>query len=331
MVCVVLLGTGTPNPDPARCGSGVAVVAGDRWLLVDCGPGVAQRVLQAGLDLGRLDAVALTHHHSDHVSDLASLAIARWVAGAPSPLRVIAPKGPCSRFAHGCLNGFEDEAFYSQAAAGSPIRPFVAVIEFEPTQALTVVLDESGWSVSATLVDHHPIEAAVGFRIAVDDRVVAISGDTAVCSGVELLADSADILIHEAARSDRSSPQLLDWNASAFSVGVLADRADPARHSADPHASSARHRSGPTRIRRRDPRQRLHRRRGSRDRPHANRPHCGDAVATDPRPPDADPRGTCARCAVRACLSPIDGASFCAARSGRSEVGRFSCRGGPSS
>ncbi|HVE19308.1 MAG TPA: hypothetical protein VNB52_09490, partial [Ilumatobacteraceae bacterium] len=68
-----------------------------------------------------------------------------------------------------------------------------------------------------------PIEAAVGYRIAVDGRLVAISGDTAVCTGVELLADGADILIHEAARSDRSSPQLLDWNASAFSVGVLAD------------------------------------------------------------------------------------------------------------
>ena len=47
MVHVVLLGTGTPNPDPDRSGSSVAVVAGDRWLLVDCGRGVAQRVLQA--------------------------------------------------------------------------------------------------------------------------------------------------------------------------------------------------------------------------------------------------------------------------------------------
>lgn len=223
MVHVVLLGTGTPNPDPERSGSSVAVVAGDRWLLVDCGRGVAQRVLQAGLDLSRVDVVALTHHHSDHVSDLASLAIARWVAGSSSPLRVIAPKGPCSRFAHGCLDGYEDEAFYSQAAAGSSSRPSVRVIEFEPAPSLTVVFDESGWSVSSALVDHHPIEAAVGYRIAVDGRVVAISGDTAVCAGVELLAHGADILIHEAARSDQSSPRLLEWNASAFSVGVLAD------------------------------------------------------------------------------------------------------------
>ncbi|MCU1388484.1 MAG: rnz [Ilumatobacteraceae bacterium] len=223
MVCVVLLGTGTPNPDPARCGSGVAVVAGDRWLLVDCGRGVTQRVLQAGLDLGQLDAVALTHHHSDHVSDLASLAISRWVAGGSEPLTVLAPNGPCGRFAQGCLDGFEDEAFYSQGPTTGPTRPAVRVIDFDPAPAPKVVFDVGQWSVSAALVDHHPIEAAVGYRIVTDDRVVAISGDTAVCEGVELLAVGADVLIHEAVRSDRCSPTLLEWNASAFSVGVLAD------------------------------------------------------------------------------------------------------------
>ena len=180
-------------------------------------------MLQAGLDLGRLDVVALTHHHSDHVSDLASLAIARWVNGASEPLTVLAPKGPCSRFAHGCLDGFEDEAFSSQGPANASTRPFVAVIEFGAAASPTVVFDEGPWSVSATLVDHHPIEAAVGYRIVIDGRVVAISGDTAVCAGVELLAVGADILIHEAARTDRCSPRLLEWNASAFSVGVLAD------------------------------------------------------------------------------------------------------------
>ena len=191
-------------------------------MLVDCGRGVAQRVIQARLDMTLLDVVVLTHHHSDHVSDLASLAIARWVAGASTPLTVVAPQGPCSRFAHGCLDGFEDQAFYSQADNGSPARPSVAVTEFEPTSSPTVVFDEGDWSVSAALVDHHPIEAAVGYRIEVGGRTVVVSGDTAVCAGVELLATGADVLAHEAARSDRASPRLLEWNASARSVGDLA-------------------------------------------------------------------------------------------------------------
>jgi hypothetical protein len=64
MVDVCLLGTGTPEPDPGRAGSGIAVVHDGDWLLVDCGRGVAQRTMQAGLDLLRLKAVLLTHHHS---------------------------------------------------------------------------------------------------------------------------------------------------------------------------------------------------------------------------------------------------------------------------
>ena len=49
MVTVVLLGTGTPNPDPARAGSAVAVTDGDRWVLVDCGRAATHRILEAGL------------------------------------------------------------------------------------------------------------------------------------------------------------------------------------------------------------------------------------------------------------------------------------------
>ena len=43
-----------------------------------------------------------------------------------------------------------------------------------------------------------------------------------MCDGVAELAADADLLVHEAVRSDRASPQLLAWNASAHSVGELA-------------------------------------------------------------------------------------------------------------
>jgi ribonuclease Z len=229
MVEVVLLGTGTPVPDPARSGSGVAVVHEGRWVLVDCGRGVTQRVMEAGLDLAGLEAVVLTHHHSDHVSDLATLAIARWVDGEPTPLRVVAPSGPCARFARACLDGFEDQAFYSQANADSSSRPSVSLIEFTPTEHPRPVFEKSSWVVSSALVDHAPIEAAVGYRVEVGGRVVAVSGDTARCIGIERLAVGADLLIHEALRSDRASPASLAWNASALSVGELALELDLSR------------------------------------------------------------------------------------------------------
>ena len=144
------------------------------------------------------------------------------MAGGHDPLTIVSPAGPCARYAQRCLDGFDDQAFYAQAGADAPPRPTLTVTAFTPAETPTAVFVQDGWSVRAALVDHHPIEAAVGYRIDVHHRSVAISGDTAVCDGVAELAADADLLVHEAVRSDRASPQLLAWNTSAHSVGELA-------------------------------------------------------------------------------------------------------------
>ncbi|MDY7105065.1 MAG: MBL fold metallo-hydrolase [Actinomycetota bacterium] len=220
---VRFLGTGTPYPDSRRCGSGTAVVdPGRSWVLVDCGRGVTQRAIEAGLDLRTLAAVLLTHHHSDHVSDLATLVITRFVAGAPTPLRIVAPVGPTSRFAESCLDPFEDQAFHSQRRAGIAERPSIEVASFAAPTEPTRVFDDGGWEVRSATVEHPPMEAAVGYRIELGGTVVAVSGDTVVCDGVRALAAEADLLVHEALRSDRVDAEALAWNASARSVGQLA-------------------------------------------------------------------------------------------------------------
>ena len=47
---VVLLGTGTPVPDPDRSGPAIAIVVDDSAYLVDFGPGVVRRAKAAVLD-----------------------------------------------------------------------------------------------------------------------------------------------------------------------------------------------------------------------------------------------------------------------------------------
>lgn len=56
-----------------RFGIATAIVVGEHWYLVDCGTGAWFQAAAAGLDLTRLRGVFLTHLHSDHVVDLASL------------------------------------------------------------------------------------------------------------------------------------------------------------------------------------------------------------------------------------------------------------------
>jgi len=49
---VVLLGTGTPNPEPDRSGPAVAIVVNDTPYLVDFGPGVVRRAAAMSPDYG---------------------------------------------------------------------------------------------------------------------------------------------------------------------------------------------------------------------------------------------------------------------------------------
>ena len=58
-----------------RCGISTAIVVGDDFYLVDCGHGVGRRVHEAGLDFSNLRGIFITHLHSDHTVDLASLAL----------------------------------------------------------------------------------------------------------------------------------------------------------------------------------------------------------------------------------------------------------------
>jgi len=225
---VVVLGSGTPRPDPGRGGSALAVVAGRDWLLVDCGRAATQRAIDAGLDLTALVAVALTHHHSDHVSDLATLATTRWTAGATSPLVVIAPEGPTSRFASRCLDAYGDQAFYAQSTEAAGPRPRLAVQAFEPTPTVTAVYEGGAWRLASVLVDHHPVTPAVGYLVERDGCRVAVSGDTAVGDGMRALARDVDVLVHETLHPARVPADLLAWNAGADAVGALAAAASPA-------------------------------------------------------------------------------------------------------
>jgi ribonuclease Z len=222
VVDVVVLGSGTPNPTPDRAGSALAVVDGRAWVLVDCGRAATQRSLEAGLDLTAVVAVFLTHHHSDHISDLATLATTRWTAGAVDPLRVFAPAEPAARYAVACLSTFEDESFHGQAHPRFGSRPRIDVTTFTPTEDVGTVLADDGWTVSSALVDHHPNEPAVGYRIDREGTTVTVSGDTAVCDGMRRLAAGADVLGHEALLTAAVSPRLLEWNAGARAVGELA-------------------------------------------------------------------------------------------------------------
>src|ERR1700704_4935680 len=101
---VTLLGTGVPIPSPDRFGPSTLVEAGDQKLLIDAGRSATIRLYQLKIPIGRLDALLLTHFHSDHTSGIPDLWLTGWLQSffgtRKVPLRVIGPEGAKTLMTH---------------------------------------------------------------------------------------------------------------------------------------------------------------------------------------------------------------------------------------
>ncbi|MDQ0618415.1 MBL fold metallo-hydrolase [Arthrobacter globiformis] len=77
-----------------RAGIATAVVIGDAVYLVDLGHGVGRQLMMAGIDIPSVRAMFLTHLHSDHTIDLASMTVFGFlhvVDPEQPPIRIIGP------------------------------------------------------------------------------------------------------------------------------------------------------------------------------------------------------------------------------------------------
>ena len=196
---IVLLGTGSPIPDPRCAGPATLVRAGGTTLLVDCGRGVLMRAAAVGAVAGSLDAVLLTHLHSDHITDLNDVITTRWVTSmAPAPLRLFGPPGT-QQVVDALLESLRSDIGYRVGHHEDLTwEPPVEVTEL--TDGL--VLEAGAVRVLAAPTDHRPVQPTVGYRVECGGRSVVLAGDTVPCASLDTLCDGADALVHTVIRYD---------------------------------------------------------------------------------------------------------------------------------
>jgi ribonuclease Z len=231
---VTLLGTGSPAPVMRRFGPGVLVQVGGKSLLIDAGRGVTQRLLQSGLRLGQVDALFLTHLHSDHVVGLPDLWLTGWLeasyAQRKGPLVVFGPEGT-----QALMDGLTK-------AYGWDIQARIADQNLSPesikSQVTTlkqgVVYEQDGVKVTAFEVDHGELlKPAFGFRVDHGGRSVTVSGDTRFSENLIKFAGGTDLLIHQVAAAREELLKLpmfkviLAHHTSPEEAGTVLDRVQP--------------------------------------------------------------------------------------------------------
>ncbi len=204
---LTFLGTGAPRPSHDRYGPSILVEAGDYKILVDAGPGMRERLFQAGGFelLTAIDHIIVTHLHFDHTISAPGLWLSGWLYGRKKPMKVYGPTGTAAMMAN-------FEAAYEWDIR---YRTIVGVHE-EGSDLIAedvgpgVFFDKGGVKITAFNVEHLPIDvetgeplgldgATLGYRIDYAGRSVLFSGDTrsTLASDIIPIGKGVDVLIHE--------------------------------------------------------------------------------------------------------------------------------------
>jgi ribonuclease BN (tRNA processing enzyme) len=205
---VILLGTGTPNPDPDRMGPAVAVVTAGRVYIVDCGPGMVRRAVQAGIDMNQLTRVFFTHLHSDHTAGYPDLILTPPNAGRTAPLEAYGPPGLREMTAN-LIKAYKVDLDVRIRGSQPHYAPAfeVRAHDVKPGE----IYRDDAVRVIAFAVPHGDFPGAFGYRFEAGDKVIVISGDTTYSEALIAAAKGCDILVHEVYSKVGLDKRTPDW------------------------------------------------------------------------------------------------------------------------
>lgn len=186
MIRVTTIGSGTVAPSPTRVSAAHLVEVDDLCILLDCGSGAVHRMASLGIDWMRITHVLVTHFHSDHISDIASLLFA-WRYGALPPRSAAAWLGGPPGFGRifATLNSLYDNDLDT---LDFPLH----VSEIEPDTQMQLT---SGVRLSAMRVPH--TDASIAYAIESGGRRIVYTGDTPCDPSLAQWSSGCDLLITE--------------------------------------------------------------------------------------------------------------------------------------
>ncbi|MGB9885677.1 MAG: MBL fold metallo-hydrolase [Moorellales bacterium] len=220
-----ILGRWAPFAPPGGACPGYLVGDGLRFVLLDCGHGVASRLL-AHIDLGQLEAVFLTHLHPDHWFDLPALRHAlraragRGGGSTQAAVPLFVPSRPEDFFSRISSYG---EAFAVHPLVDPEEKALLSAGAVCPGQAQPQEIEVGPLRVRLFPTRH--ALPAYCLELACGGRKLFYTGDTAWWEGLVTMAAGAHTVLAEASLLEADRELVPHDHLTAAQAAELARRA----------------------------------------------------------------------------------------------------------
>lgn len=219
MNALTFLGTGPGTPAVGRGHSSALLEAGGRRILIDAGEPCSRRLKKIGVPIETLDAVLLSHGHSDHTAGLMMLIQGAWLEARARPLPIYLPGELIAP-----LSAWLEAAYLPEKLIGFPIQ-------WHAWETTTFPLELGGIEVTTSPTTHlHGLRAllepenrrrflAYSLAFEADGRRLVCSADLGAPEDLEaILSKPCDVLVCELAHFE---PEELFGYLHAKAIGRL--------------------------------------------------------------------------------------------------------------
>jgi ribonuclease BN (tRNA processing enzyme) len=203
---LVLLGTqGGPGVTANRAQASNAVIVDGRPYLVDFGYGALKACVQAGISLGSISNVFITHLHDDHTADIAALLALKWTGTQnPGEATIYGPYGTAAMVS-AAIEFSKANVEIRKIDEGRTVDPRTIFRGRDlAAPKITEVFKDDRIAVQAVENTHFPDRAkaqmdyrSFAYRFNTATRSIVFSGDTAYSENLIELAGGADLFVCE--------------------------------------------------------------------------------------------------------------------------------------
>ena len=170
------------------------LVMDGKTIIVDCGIGATRSIVASGASLLDINAIFITHLHSDHVLELGPLLHTIWTSGLRRPVDVYGPEG-IKEYLQGFLQSMQfDNQIRVEDEGRIPLEELINLTIYSEG----FVTRLKSIDVHALKVNHPPVEECYALSFDNESKKIVFSADTAYFEPLAKFSHKCDVLVHEA-------------------------------------------------------------------------------------------------------------------------------------